>query len=91
MLYTLTFVVSFLLIASLHAVREQHIVVLRWPTGTFFLLRGTDGRYTLFHGARFPLLAASHALVSLAHGAQALGRRLRGWATHRPVALGVRH
>ena len=91
MLYTLTFAVFFFLIASLHALREQHLVVLRWPSGWFFLVRGADGRYTLFHGARFPVVAASYALVSLAHGVQALGRRVRGWVTHRPVALGVRH
>ena len=90
MLYTLTFVVFFFLIGSLHALREQHVVVLRWPTGYFFLTRGEDGRYTLFHGARFPLVVTAHTMVSLAHSAQALVRRLRGWSPHRQVALGVR-
>lgn len=91
MLYGLTFVVFFLLAASVHAVREQHVVVLRWPVGFFFLIRGPDGQYTLFHGARFPLVVSRHAVACLAGALGAAGRRVRGWTTQRPVALGIRH
>ena len=91
MLYVLTFVLFFLVTASVHAVREQHLVVLRWPTGTFFLVRGSDGRYTLFHPLRLPLVVTRFGVVSVASRGVAAARRLRTPAARRPVALGVRH
>jgi hypothetical protein len=86
MIYTISFVLLSFAFATVHAVRAQHLVVLRWPVGYFFMERGEDGRYTLFSPIRLPLVIARYSRLALVAGVYSLSRRVRSRVAHTRVA-----
>ena len=86
MLYTISFVLFLFVVATVQAVRDEHLVVLRWPVGTFFMERGADGRYALFSPVRLPLVIVRYAWLALVAGVYSLAGRVRGRAAHARVA-----
>lgn len=77
MIYTVSFAVFLFVLATVQAVRDEHLVVMRWPVGYFFMERGEDGRYVLFAPLRLPLVVARYARLSVAAGVHSLFGRLR--------------
>ena len=90
MLYTISFVVFLFVLATVQAVRDEHLVVLRWPVGTFFMERGADGRYALFSPTRLPFVVVRYVRLSLVAGAYSLAGRVRGRVSHARVAVHYR-
>jgi hypothetical protein len=90
MIYTLSFVLLLFVLVTVHAVRDQHIVVLRWPVGTFYMERGVDGRYSLFSPVRLPLVVIRYSRVALMDALHSLSRRVRTRASHTRVAVHYR-
>ena len=86
MIYTVSFVLFLFVLATLQAVRDEHLVVMRWPVGYFFMERGEDGRYVLFSPVRLPLVVARYSRLALTAGAYSLSRRLRTRVSHTRVA-----
>jgi hypothetical protein len=86
MIYTVLFVLLFFAVATVQAVRDQHLVVLRWPVGYFFMERGADGRYTLFSPVRLPLVVVRYARLALTAAVHSLSRRVRTRVAHTRVA-----
>jgi len=77
MIYTLLFVLFLFAVATVQAVRDQYVVVLRWPVGTFYMERGADGRYALFSPARLPLVVIRYTRLALVTGIYSLSRWVR--------------
>jgi hypothetical protein len=71
---------------AVRAVRDEHVVVLRWPRKTFFLERSAGGQYRIFPPILFPRAVARYAVLSVLGAIAAAFRRVRGWTTHKPVA-----
>ena len=86
MIYTLLFVLFLFAVATVQAVRDQYVVVLRWPVGTFYLERGADGRYALFSPVRLPLVVIRYSRLTLMAGMYSLSRRVRARLSHTRVA-----
>ena len=86
MIYTISFVLLSFAFATVQAVRAQHLVVLRWPVGYFFMERGVDGRYTLFSPARLPLVVLRYSRLALVAGVYSLAHRVRTRVAHTRVA-----
>ena len=76
MFYALSFVSLLFVLSAVRAVRDQHLVVLRWPIGYFFLERGPDGRYTIFSPARIPMVIARYGTAVALAGLTALRGRV---------------
>jgi ATP/ADP translocase len=72
--------------AAVRAVRDEHVVVLRWPGKTFFLERSSEGQYRIFPVILFPKAVARYAALSVLAAIVGAFRRVRGWTTHKPVA-----
>lgn len=78
MTYAVLSVVLLYLFCAVRALRDEHLVLLRWPSGTFLLERVGPGRYDKITFARLPLAVLHFGglrLVSAAHG---LRRRAQG-------------
>ena len=90
MLYTLSVVVFLFVLATVQAVRDQHIVVLRWPVGTFYMQLGSDGRYALFSPVRLPLVVLRYSRLALVAAIYSLSRRVRTRVAHTRVAVHYR-
>ena len=90
MLYTLSFVVFLFVLATVQAVRDQYLVVLHWPVGTFYMERGRDGRYALFSPVRLPLVVLRYSRLALVAGIYSLSRRVRTRVSHTRVAMHYR-
>ncbi len=86
MIYTVSFVVFLFIVATAQAMRDQHLVVMRWPVGYFFMERAEDGRYVLFSPLRLPLVVARYSRLAVAAGLYSLSRRLRTRVSHTRVA-----
>ena len=86
MIYTLSFVLLLFAVATTQAVRDEYLVVMRWPVGYFFMERGSDGRYSLFSPVRLPLVVARYARLTVVAGAHSLSRRVRTRVAHTRVA-----
>ena len=86
MIYTVSFVVFLFVVATVQAMRDQHLVVMRWPVGYFFMERGEDGRYVLFSPLRLPLVVARYSRLAVASGIYSLSHRLRTRVSHTRVA-----
>ena len=86
MIYTVSFVVFLFALATVQAMRDQHLVVMRWPVGYFFMERGEDGRYVLFSPVRLPLVVVRYSRLAISSGIYSLSRRLRTRVSHTRVA-----
>jgi len=87
MFYLLSSVVLLIALVAVQATRDQYLVVLRWPVGSFLLERGADGRYTIVPASRVPLALLRYARESAGDLAQRALRRVRGRSTHVRVAV----
>ena len=88
MLYATLSVLLLFALCAVHAVRDQHLVVLRWPSGYFFLERGPDGRYALFSPIRTPYVVVRFGVVSLVGAVHTTLRRARSRVeAHLPSAV----
>ena len=90
MIYTISFVLLSFAFATVHAVRAQHLVVLRWPVGTFFMERGADGRYALFSPARLPLVIVRYSRHALVAAVYSFAGWVRARVSHTRVAVHYR-
>ena len=86
MIYTVSFVLFLFAFATVHAMRSEYLVVMRWPVGYFFMERADDGRYVLFSPLRLPLVVARYSRLALAAGVQSLSRRVWTRVSHTRVA-----
>ena len=90
MLYTLSFVLFLFVVATVQAFRDEHLVVLRWPVGTFYMERGADGRYALFSPVRLPFVVIRYARLSLVGALYSLAGWVRARVSHTRVAVHYR-
>ena len=90
MLYTVSFVLFLFALATVQAVRDEHVVVLRWPVGTFFMERGPDGRYALFSPVRLPFVVVRYSRLALVAAVYSGSRWVRGRVSHTRVAVHYR-
>ena len=90
MLYTISFGLFLFVLASVQAVRDEHIVVLHWPVGTFLMERGADGRYALFSPARLPLVILRYTRLALVGAVYSFAGWVRARFSHTRVAVHYR-
>jgi hypothetical protein len=90
MLYTVSFVLFLFVLATVQAVRDEHLVVLRWPVGTFFMERGADGRYALFSPVRLPLVVMRYSRLALVGAVYSAAGWVRARVSHTRVAVHYR-
>lgn len=86
MIYTISFVLLAFAFATVQAVRAQHLLVLRWPVGYFFMELGKDGRYSLFAPIRLPLVVLRYTRLALVAAVYSLAHRVRARVSHTRVA-----
>ena len=86
MIYALLSGVFLFALAAVRAIRDEHLVVLRWPVGYFFMERQTDGGYLLVSPVRLPLAVLRYSWLALGAAAFSLTRRVRPRAAHTRVA-----
>lgn len=80
MFYVTSSVLFLFALCAVQAFRDQYLVVLRWPVGYFYLERGADGRYAVFHPARLPVVIVRFGVLSVVSALHLTRRRVRGWA-----------
>ena len=85
MIYLVMAVAFSCVLATVQAFREQHLVVLRWPSGNFVLELGADGRYNIIQPVWMPMAVARFGVAKLA-GMAASFRRAGARAAHLPIA-----
>jgi hypothetical protein len=90
MLYTISFGLFLFVLATVQAVRDEYLVVLRWPVGTFFMERGADGRYALFSPARLPLVIVRYSRHALVAAVYSFAGWVRARVSHTRVAVHYR-
>jgi hypothetical protein len=86
MIYAASFALLVFAVATVQAVRDEYLVVMRWPVGYFFMERGVDGRYTLFRPVRLPLVVLRYSRLALVARALSLSQRVRSRVSHARVA-----
>lgn len=90
MVYTILSLLALSVIATAHAVKDEYLVVLRWPDHWFFLEMQGDGRYVVIHWARVPAAIVGYAAASVASALHSAFDRVRGRSSHLPVAAHLR-
>ena len=77
MIYAFLSVLLLFVLVTVLAVRDQYLVVLRWPVKWFFLQRGSDGQYHIFPAVRLSLVGFGYAVLGAQAALQAANRRMR--------------
>ena len=86
MVYMILSLLAVIVIATAHAVKDEYLVVLRWPDNWFFLEMQGDGRYVVIHPARVPTAIVAYGVASVASALHSAFDRVRGRSSHLPVA-----